>query len=110
MSLRASTPWPSACSGEKYAAVPITAPVWVRLSSVFMARAMPKSVTLTPPSAMISTLPGFTSRWTTPWRWANESAAATLAPMLATSWAGRDPDSRRTAERARPSMNSMTMK
>ena len=49
MSLRASTPLPSACSGEKYAAVPMTAPVCVRLSSVFTARAMPKSVTFTSP-------------------------------------------------------------
>ena len=76
MSLRASTLLPSACSGEKYAAVPMTAPVWVRLSSVLTARAMPKSVTLTSPSGVMSTLPGFTSRCTTPWRWAKASAAA----------------------------------
>ena len=62
----------------------MTAPVWVRLSSVAMARAMPKSVTLTWPSVVMSTLPGFTSRWTTPWRWAKPSAAATLAPIVAT--------------------------
>ena len=48
----------------------MTGPVWVRLSSVLMARAMPKSVTFTWPSAVMRTLPGFTSRWTTPWRWA----------------------------------------
>ena len=110
MSLRASTPWPSACSGEKYAAVPMTAPVWVRLSSVFMARAMPKSVTLTTPSGVMSTFPGFTSRWTTPWRWAKARAAATLAPMVAACCGESVPDSRRTAERGRPSTNSMTMK
>ena len=40
----------------------MTAPVWVRLSSVLTARAMPKSVTLTSPSGVIRTLPGFTSR------------------------------------------------
>ena len=68
MSLRESTPMPSACSGEKYVAVPMTAPVWVRLSSVFTARAIPKSVTLIVPSSVMSTLPGLTSRWTTPWR------------------------------------------
>src|SRR3974390_175788 len=45
----------------------MTAPVWVRLSSVFTARAMPKSVTLTSPSGVMSTLPGLTSRCTTPW-------------------------------------------
>ena len=44
----------------------MTAPVCVKLSSVFMARAIPKSVTFTMPSAVISTFPGFTSRWTTP--------------------------------------------
>ena len=70
MSLRASTPIPSACSGEKYVAVPMTAPVWVRLSSVLTARAIPKSVTFTWPSSVMRTLPGFTSRWITPWRWA----------------------------------------
>ena len=41
----------------------MTAPVWVRLSSVLTARAMPKSVTLTWPSSVIRTLPGLTSRW-----------------------------------------------
>ena len=61
----------------------MTAPVWVRLSSVFMARAMPKSVTLTSPSGVINTFPGFTSRWTTPCRCAKASAAATPAPMVA---------------------------
>ena len=48
----------------------MTAPVWVRLSSVLTARAMPKSVTLTWPSSVMSTLPGLMSRWITPWRWA----------------------------------------
>ncbi len=48
----------------------MTAPVWVRLSSVLMARAMPKSVTFTWPSSVIRTLPGFTSRWMTPCLWA----------------------------------------
>ena len=61
----------------------MTAPVWVRLSSVLTARAIPKSVTLTSPSGVMRTLPGFTSRWITPWRWAKARAAATPAPMLA---------------------------
>ena len=60
----------------------MTAPVWVRLSSVLTARAMPKSVTLTSPSGVMSTLPGLTSRCTTPWRWAKASAAATPAPIV----------------------------
>ena len=65
----------------------MTAPVWVRLSSVFTARAMPKSVTLTSPSGVIRTLPGLTSRWTTPCRCAKASAEATPAPIVAI-WRG----------------------
>ena len=60
----------------------MTAPVWVRLSSVFTARAIPKSVTLTSPSGVINTFPGFTSRCTTPWRCAKARAAATPAPIV----------------------------
>jgi len=46
---RASPGPPWACSGEKYDAVPITEPAWVRFDSVaeFMARAIPKSATFT---------------------------------------------------------------
>ena len=46
----------------------MTAPVWVRPSLAPPARAMPKSVTLTWPAAVMSTLPGLTSRCTTPLR------------------------------------------
>ena len=88
----------------------MTAPVWVRLSSVLTARAMPKSVTLTSPSGVMRTLPGFTSRCTTPWRWAKASAAATPAPIVAICVGGTGWGSRRTAESGRPSMYSMTMK
>ena len=51
----------------------MTEPVWVRfcVGVASMARAMPKSVTFTWPSRVISTLPGLTSRCTTPLRWAN---------------------------------------
>jgi hypothetical protein len=88
----------------------MTAPVWVRLSSVFMARAMPKSVTLTSPSGVMRMLPGFTSRCTTPWRCAKASAAATPAPMVAI-WRGDGRwGSRSTAESGRPWTYSMTMK
>jgi hypothetical protein len=38
-------------------------------------RAMPKSVTLTRPSASTTTLCGLMSRWTIPFRWAKPSAA-----------------------------------
>ena len=47
MSLRESTPRPSACSGEKYVAVPMTDPASAKWSSVAIAWAMPKSVTFT---------------------------------------------------------------
>ena len=48
---RASTDWPCACSGERYWAVPMTAWVWVIVAlASAMARAMPKSITLTVPS------------------------------------------------------------
>ena len=61
----------------------MTEPVWVRFSSAppEMARAMPKSATFTCPAAVIRMLPGFTSRWTTPLRWAKPRAAATSAAI-----------------------------
>ncbi len=70
--------------------MPITDPVWV--ISELPARAMPKSVTRARPSASISTLWGFMSRWTIPflcakraasstWR-VTSTAAATVIPSL----------------------------
>ena len=69
-SLRGSGCAPWACSGEKYVAVPITEPTWVRLFSLgaFIARAMPKSATFTWPLAPIRMLAGLMSRCTTPLR------------------------------------------
>ena len=64
---RPSSAKPCACSGEKYVAVPSTAPVFVS-GSLASARAIPKSVTFTCPCGVMSTLPGFTSRCTTPLR------------------------------------------
>ena len=58
----------------------MTDPVCVRFSLV-PARAMPKSVTFTVPVGVMSTLPGFTSRCTTPCSCANDSAAAISIPM-----------------------------
>src|SRR5829696_4210921 len=46
---------------------------------------MPKSSTLTPPSEVRKTLPGLTSRWTTPARWAASRASATAATTRAAS-------------------------
>ena len=69
-SLRGSGCAPWACSGEKYVAVPITEPTWVRLFSLgaFIARAMPKSATFTWPLAPMRMLAGLMSRCTTPLR------------------------------------------
>ena len=67
-SLRGSGCAPWACSGEKYVAVPMTEPTWVRLFSLgaFIARAMPKSATFTWPLAPMRMLAGLMSRCTTP--------------------------------------------
>ncbi len=88
----------------------MTAPVWVRLSpGSAPALAMPKSVTFTCWPAII-TLPGLTSRWTTPWSWANWRALAMSAPISAARWASSGPSDRMTSRRVLPSTYSMTMK
>ena len=48
MSLRASSLSPSTCSGDMYAGVPMPVPASVR-SPKLVSRAMPKSITFTPP-------------------------------------------------------------
>ena len=63
---------PRACSGDRYCAVPMIEPasvIWLA-----PARAMPKSVTFTRPSASHMTLCGLMSRWTMPFRCATFSA------------------------------------
>ena len=89
----------------------MTEPVWVRFSSLLdvMARAIPKSATLTSPLLAISTLPGFTSRCTTPLWWAKPRAPATSAAMPAARLASMGPSARRMSETDWPSMYSMTM-
>ena len=69
MSERASTVSPRACSGDRYWAVPITAAVCViALEESAIARAMPKSMTLTWPDGVNMTLAGLMSRWMMPER------------------------------------------
>ena len=60
------------CSGAMYAGVPIPWPASVRCSVGWRTRlrAMPKSASKVTPSSVSRMLPGFTSRWTTPSRWA----------------------------------------
>lgn len=81
---RASTCSPLACSGERYWAVPITAAVWVIVMPESpMARAMPKSMTLTWPLRVSMTLAGLMSRWTMPARC--EYSSAWRMPMVISS-------------------------
>ena len=58
---------PVACSGDMYAALPITACVAVNAAPRPDSCAMPKSTTVAWLPFTI-TLAGFTSRWTSPWR------------------------------------------
>ncbi len=88
--------------------MPITAPVRVRPSPTPLARAMPKSATLTSPDGVMSTLPGLMSRWITPRRWAVASARAMSLATAAASTGSIGPraiDSRSVL----PSTYSMTM-
>jgi hypothetical protein len=87
----------------------MTEPVCVR-PSLAPARAMPKSVTFTCPCGVINTLPGFTSRWTTPLRCANASAEAISAVMSAARPASMGPSLRMSSRSERPSTYSITMK
>ena len=50
--------------------MPTTAAVWVIVDEASeIARAMPKSMTLTSPDGVSITLPGLMSRWMMPARW-----------------------------------------
>ena len=49
--------------------MPTTAAVWVMVLESLIARAMPKSITLTSPLGVSITLPGLMSRWMIPARW-----------------------------------------
>ncbi len=90
----------------------MTDPAWVSPASVpaLATRAMPKSATFTSPASVTRMLPGLTSRWTTPLRWANPSAAATSVDTSAARLAGSFPSARSTSARVRPFTYSMTMK
>ncbi len=88
----------------------MTEPVWVRPSLVPAARAMPKSVTFTWPCGVRRMLPGFTSRWTTPLRWAKPSAPAMSEARSAARLGYSGPSAWIASRRLRPSTYSMTMK
>ena len=107
MSDRASTGSPWACSGEKYVAVPRTVAVWVR-DSELVARAIPKSMTFTSPDGVSMMLPGLTSRWTIPARWAKARASATPS-ATSTARSGISGASRITCDSVFPFTYSITM-
>lgn len=74
-----------------------------------MDTAMPKSVSTTRPSAPSRTLPGFTSRCSTPAACAALSAVTIRWPVRAASAGGRVPLSSSTSARVREGTYSMTM-
>ena len=87
-----------ATSGARYAGVPAIIPVFVTVTSSF-AREMPKSVIFTVPLPPSRMLPGLMSRCTMPFACASRSAAATWAPIRATSTGGSVRCSCRTVAR-----------
>ena len=89
---RASSGLPSACSGAIYAAVPITVPSMVRVSSESVTcLASPKSSSFTEPSVVTMMLAGFRSRCTTPLRCAASNASAICVASRTASAAGCGP-------------------
>ena len=110
MSERPSLGSPCACSGDRYAAVPMIAAVCATVSAVVVTRAMPKSVTFTSPRGSSMMLPGLMSRWITPRACAASSARSTsIAMSIARSGRMRPPPARISAS-VRPSTYSITMK
>jgi hypothetical protein len=88
--------------------VPTTIPVRVK-SPPPVAFAMPKSVTFTGPSRGTSTLAGFTSRWTMPFRCATSSAADTWRAMFTEVSTSSAPLRSSIWRRLSPSTSSITM-
>ena len=71
------------------------------------ALATPKSVTTAWPSDS-STLSGLMSRWTTPFRWAKESASTISRRILAASATGSSPSRASLLRSDSPWINGMT--
>ena len=88
----------------------MTADVWVIVDvESLIARAMPKSMTLTAPDLSIITFAGFMSRWTIPLRCEKSIAAATSAIHVIACRGEIGPLARNTSRRVSPSTYSMTM-
>ena len=96
------------CSGAIHPGLPMTMPVWVWLVAVFIARAMPKSITRGPDSDS-STFAGLRSRWTSPVRWMAASAAATPRAKPCRVEESSGPFSAMCSANAVPAMYSVTM-
>ena len=73
-----------------------------------MARAIPKSRTLTCPAGPTMTFPGLTSRWTMPRSWAKARASATSAAIRIDRSKARGPSRHTTLDSGSPSISSMT--
>ncbi len=98
---------PVACSGAMYDGEPTMRPVMVTRDSSRMV-ATPKSVSLARSPSSTRTLAGFTSRWTTPARWAASSAVSTWRPRRAARSCDSGPASATSSARLGPSTSSMT--
>ncbi len=90
--------------------MPMTAWVWVIVpAESAIARAMPKSITLTAPVGVSMTLAGLMSRCTMPARWEYSRADSTPAVISTASSIGTAAPSRRMSRTVWPSTYSMTM-
>ncbi len=74
-----------------------------------IARAIPKSITLTEPFRPSITLAGLMSRWTMPCRWEKSRAAQISAAICRARCGGTVPSSASTSCSVRPSTYSITM-
>ena len=90
--------------------MPSTEAVWVRVDvESLMARAMPKSITLTAPSCEIMMLAGLTSRWMMPFLCEKPIAPHTSAITPRARVTSIGPSIRTRSRIVSPSTSSMTM-
>jgi hypothetical protein len=96
-----------ACSGAMKEGEPSTLPVVVMLESS-ASEAMPKSANFAGPALGTMMLPGLTSRWTMPARWATSSAPRTSSPMAAARRGSNGPSERTRSVSVGASTSSIT--
>ena len=90
--------------------MPSRTPVWLVVAWLVMARARPKSATLTSPSRRTMTFSGLTSRWIMPAACAARSASRIGSRMASDSRAVSGDSSWMTSRRVLPSMSSIARK